>query len=49
MDYMLRLSLRVTRVVFVVGLLWLGLACSSPLRAAAGDNVVQGLNPLTVR
>jgi hypothetical protein len=45
---MLRLSLRVARDVFVVGLLWLAFACPLPLRAATGDNALQGLNPLTV-
>jgi hypothetical protein len=48
MGYMLRLCLRVTRGVFFGGLLWLAVACPSPLRAAAGDKVLQGLNPLTV-
>src|SRR5271170_458543 len=40
--------MQVTRSVFVVGMLWLALTCPSPLRAAAADNVLQGLNPLTV-
>jgi len=38
----------VTRDAFVVGMLWTALACPSPLRAAAGDDVLQGLDPLTV-
>jgi hypothetical protein len=47
MGCMLRLSLRIARDVFVEGLLWLALACPLSLRAAAGDNALQGLNPLT--
>ncbi len=48
MAFMLPSSLRVTRDIFVMGLLWMALAWPSQLRAAAGDNVLQGLNSLTV-
>jgi hypothetical protein len=48
MDDLLRLSLWVTRDAFVAGILWLALACPSPLRAAGADKLLEGLNPLTV-
>lgn len=32
----------------VLGLFWMALACAPQSRAAAGDNVLEGLNPLTV-
>jgi hypothetical protein len=48
MAIMLRSAMSVTRDAFVVGLLWMALACPSRLRAAAGDNVLRGLDPLTV-
>jgi hypothetical protein len=37
-----------TRDAFVVGLLWAAFAWPSQLRAAAGDSVLQGPDPLTV-
>jgi hypothetical protein len=47
MVLMLRSSMRVTSGSFVVGFLWMALACPSQSRATAGDNVLQGWDPLT--
>jgi hypothetical protein len=40
--------MRATRGIFAVGVLWMVLPYPSQLRAAPGDNVLQGLDPLTV-
>jgi hypothetical protein len=48
MTTMLRSSMSVPRDALVVGLLCVAFAWPSQLRAAAGDNVLQGLDPLTV-
>jgi hypothetical protein len=40
--------MRITRGLFAVGFLWMVLAFPTQLRAAAGDNVLQGLDLLTV-
>jgi hypothetical protein len=40
--------MRVTRGIFAVGLSWMVLAYPSQLRAAAGEKLLQGLDPLTV-